>query len=380
MDTLHVRLPADAPFRPQFGALYAEIARQEKICWRSTPQYEYVTDLRPFGHPAILHMVNKVTKDNAHKLELTDAGAMSLDRIKHEIEQVFDVNPDRLDLMRLDVCANVEGTPVEWFHDRTRVLYKQWTAKIGFFEEMGKRQLQTIYFGKRPNCLRIYDKTAELRARYVMDRRRVASAEASRRMDQRRTELVMYTDADWMDPDDKIVAQFHAEYQALKKEIAETECPTFTEWTALRFPKSSPLHGMADDAVMTRVERQMGGGRIPLKIAAIGRLKTNLPDFNPFEKVRIESGADTVCDPNFYFSRKYARLETYGLGMFLRERAQRLGLAWARSFVNTYVGDRSNAARTWERVREFMPGAGQGVTEGQLFEVYRESVKRQLAA
>jgi hypothetical protein len=47
--------------------------------------------------------------------------------------------------------------------------------------------------------------------------------------------------------------------------------------------------GVSEQATITRVERQFGGGRIPQVIDTFGEL-AKLPDFNPFTKIEVING------------------------------------------------------------------------------------------
>jgi hypothetical protein len=74
-----------------------------------------------------------------------------------------------------------------------------------------------LYFGKRPNIFRIYDKTEEQRVEYR---------------------------------------------RANRKRDAEKQMLTFEE-----------RYGHSETEILTRVKRQYGGGRVPKQIATLGRLQ-----------------------------------------------------------------------------------------------------------
>ena len=54
--------------------------------------------------------------------------------------------------------------------------WKRWGCEHGKLEvsRMGNVELQTAYYGRRPNCIRVYDKVAEWRKEYAA--RRAAAA------------------------------------------------------------------------------------------------------------------------------------------------------------------------------------------------------------
>ena len=64
---------------------------------------------------------------------------------------------------------NVPNLPLRWFRETLRVDHKRYRAAVTgqpFYSEMGNGDIQTLYFGKRPNLIRIYDKQAEYRHQY----------------------------------------------------------------------------------------------------------------------------------------------------------------------------------------------------------------------
>jgi hypothetical protein len=255
-------------------------------------------------------------KHGNHKLELIDVGDLSLRGIQLEIQRVFDIEPSHLDIMRLDLAADVPEVSVLWFSRNVRAKWKQWVAEIGKIEyaQMGRRKVETVYFGKRPNCYRIYDKISELHHQYD---------------------------------------------QMLRKASDAAEVPTFEE--KYGYPETG--------FVLTRVERQIAAGRVPKAIGKIGRLR-QLPEFNPFD--RLELLRSSGFEPNISdFGMKYFT----GLG--LRARAEEIGVHRLRSLVNEISS--GNASRVFRDYAPFLPTDG-GIDEEALFRKYQESVCRQLAA
>src|SRR6266446_1471864 len=145
--------------------------------------------------------------------------------MKEDVEQVFQVDAEKLSIMRLDLAVDVPGISVSWFAEHTRVRHKRWLARLGVIDtsEMGNREIQTLYYGKRPNVIRIYNKVEEYRAQYQRILRRVPPGVTP---------------------------------------------PTFADlFRVFEFGH-----------ILTRVERQMGGGRIPAAVATVGDLR-NCADF-----------------------------------------------------------------------------------------------------
>lgn len=323
IDKVEVRIPAGAPFSKEFRSVYRDIRTDPRVNpFRGARHYESAGDLRLFGYELILHLDCLRDKRGNHKVELLDTGAMSYAGMCNEIERVFDLDARRLALMRIDLAADVQGVPVEWFMRHVRGRYKQWVCDIGEvdseireYARMGRQRVQTFYLGKRPNCFRVYDKIAEYQHQYARLTRRASDA---------------------------------------------AELPSFEQ--TYGYPESG--------VTLTRVERQMGGGRIPNQIDTFGKLKAS-PAFNPFD--RLDFLGCGVQEPSI----ENCGLNRYGFGMWLRDRAQEIGIHRLRAFLNKHSP--GHAARIFEEYREFLP-AQAGITAERLYAIYQESVGRQLAA
>ncbi|HWR35889.1 MAG TPA: hypothetical protein VN622_08490 [Clostridia bacterium] len=320
IDKLDVRIPSDAPFHPEFNRLYSDLRYEpDKDPFRRTKHYELVGDLREYGHDAILHMSCKWGKRGDHKLELVDTGVMSFSRLVNEIESVFQIDGKGTEVMRLDLAADVKDVPVSWFQSRIKAQHKRYLANFGSakFVEMGKGGIQTLYFGKRPNLFRIYDKHAE----------------------------------------------YLEQYKALLRRLkSDAQIPTFEEFCGL------PENGV----VLTRVERQIGGGRIPEELATVGKLK-NLENFEPFRNLRfVMGGAGEPSEDDYPF-------ETFCTGMYLREKAEKEGMQATHRFISK--ASKRNTSWALEKYKDFLPPEHETVTANthHLNELFRQSVTRQLS-
>src|SRR5439155_10620589 len=144
--------------------------------------------------------------------ELVDAGSHCFPFFIHEIERIFEVDPYQLEIMRVDLAADVPGISVLWFLTNGRVNFKRFSnAGTGNFEyqQQGQRGPETLYYGKKPNCYRIYNK----------------------------------------------IREYEHQYRKLARAAGEGEIPSF-----------ETMFGLSQDNTLTRVERQSGGGRIPHEI------------------------------------------------------------------------------------------------------------------
>lgn len=352
LDWLGVRIPQTAQFSPKFSRFLSDVRGEQIDPFRPSKHYERAADLEPFGYPMNLHLwsLHRSSGHNPrydhkisvkpsyypmdlhlwsshrpddhnpsydHKIELRGVGGMGYREMVHQIERVFDVHPKSLELMRLDVAADIPGVPVSWFHGRTLVARKQFAASMGVYTEMGKQEVQTLYSGKRPNFFRIYDKVAERQYQYRKDIRRAKGE----------------------------------------------EIPSFEQ-----------TFGHLEDYVLTRVERQMSARGVPPMLSKLGDL-TKAPDFNPFEPLEIVSGgaAPTIEDvgPEIWLQGiGLNRLaEEWGLQHargFLSKHVKNKnsGRLWKK--LRPFIGSQEQGIV--------------GITAGDLYDSYRESTLEQLAA
>jgi hypothetical protein len=319
IDKLEVRIPARAPYTGDFAALYSELrADPHADPFHPSRYYGAVGDLRPYGIDAIVHCHCKFGKYGDHKVELLETGGRSLAHLVNEIGQIFDVNVMKLEIMRVDLAADVKGIPVWVFQDTFRAAYKQVVNDIeraDQFIRMGRGEVQTIYLGRRPNLYRVYNKIAELKLHYAAVERR-----------------------------------------------ANGPIPTFED-----------LYGYpAEGFLLTRVERQIGGSRVPAQISTIELLKWNAMDFDPFERLEFLAGGKPEPNPDDY------DLTTYLAGVGLRTTALAVGMQRTRRLINKLSP--GNAARVCRKFRDFLPAVPDEFVVPPIRELYRESVTRQLAA
>ena len=237
LDKLEVRIPRAAQFTALFGPMYAESRSGEKRNDRfhETRHYTAVGDLGPFGCDAILHLHNKHGNAGNHKLELLETGRHGFSTLGCLIECIFEVDAMKVDVMRADMAVDLKGVPVAFFQDAVRAAYKRTTKDIEHADRViriGRTGVETITFGARPNLFRIYNKAAEREHQYQLLERRA----------KRDRHLV----------------------------------PTYEE-----------LYGHRREILLTRVERQYGGGRIPEEICTVGALYKNAASVDPFAPLQF---------------------------------------------------------------------------------------------
>jgi hypothetical protein len=311
-------------FRPEAREFMTETWHSDHSARRmGSGRYEWVTNLKPIGIDGLLHYSLKRKQNDPHegehKLELFDTGYKAFSGLLGQIESVIEGPADDLELMRIDLCADLHGVPVDWFFDRLRVKFKRVCYEIGELKYgcMGKNGIQTINFGKKPNVVRAYDKIAELGDQLKKKNRKLS-------------------------PD--------AHKLTLECEF-----------------------GVSESDTITRIERQFGGGRIPMQIDSVGKL-SGLPDFNPFTNIEIVNGSAAGIP-----SLKECGLDTWLTGTRLRGLRDKMGIQQFNRWLN--ANSAGNGARYRKTYSTFLEPKFDGiVTSATLFEVYRDSVERQLAA
>ncbi len=324
IDKLECRLPRLTLFRPTVREFMLESRFFENSSrTMGSGRYAWVTNLGPVGIDALLHYGLKRPENDPHegehKLELLDTGTKTYSGLVGQIEGTIEGPVDDLELMRIDLCADLYEVPVEWFLSRLRVKFKRVAYEMGNlkYQRIGKLGIQTITAGKRPNIVRIYDKVAEY-AEQLKKRKRKQS--------------------------------FDADEISLKTEF-----------------------GISERATITRIERQFGGGRIPTPIDCFGKL-SELPNFDPFTNIEIANGTCAMLP-----TVKESGLDAWLTGTRLREMQDEMGLQQFNRWLST--NSAGNAARYKKKYAEFLRPEGNNlVTSETIFETYRESVLKQLAA
>jgi len=319
IDKLDLRIPHYSVLRP-FIEAYIRWGPSETYSSRVRPALHYLgkADLRPLGIDAILHIQCKHGEKDS-KLEVLDVGKKPYSRIVNLVENVARVNPDELGIMRIDLTADVRGITVPWLKSHVRFKFKRTENEYGqlTYGLVGHGEVETILAGSRPNVFRIYNKTKE--------------------------------------------CQF--QFRRLQRRVSKDAEP-------LEFEK---VFGLKEADILTRIERQCGGSRIPPEIARFSCLR-NIPNFNPFNSLEIITSGQS----NLPLPEECDGLEYYtGYGMHVE--AQQMGMQEFRKKLNKQT--KGNAARTLERYERFFPdGTDVPITLEQIIENFRQSTIEQLSA
>lgn len=391
IDKIEVMVEAETPFRSDLDSYCRAMVEPDgerddpysKV--RRSKFYQAVGDLRPLGLDAMLHYDQK--RYHTHKIEFFETGKKGLGEIEGTLEKIVDCDPGDCRLGRVDLAADVRDVSILWFRTHVRFDHKQFICEHGKRSieeldetEMGKRIWQTLYFGKKPSCIRIYDKVAERVAAYELWKRR--------ELREARRAWKAEVDSEIRGGIEKVghllLPQFPSVQEWLSKELPASTLELENEPDQLDLlpGTSPPLQNLLHFPVVTRVENQLGG-RVPAQLYNIAELRKNVRDFNPFSQMRVIGGRG--IPPGLFDRDEHKRhrfsVKDWGCYMFFAQLWKEQGAQATWPMMNR---DR-NGPKYLRTMREqgFLPlleDDGPGISETELFDQYRTSVSRQLAA
>lgn len=223
----------------------------------------------------------------------------------------------KVSVMRADLAVDIKGVPVSFFQDAARAAYKRIMKDIEHpnrIVRIGRSGVETMTIGARPNLFRVYNKAAEREHQYGLLARRAKKQGYS--------------------------------------------IPTYQE-----------LYGHPREVLLTRVERQYGGGRLPEELCTVGALYKNAASVDPFAPLQFSVSNRPEPNPDDY------DLTTFLAGLGLRQRILEHGLQRTRALVNKKSA--GNAARTFRKFADFLPALPQGMEVPDLNTLFRQSIERQ---
>lgn len=346
LDKCNVRIPAETPFAGAMKDIAIELKRGQVGPFHKNQYYTYsghVGDL--LGIDAIVQLWCLNGKPN-HKVDIVGVGAKTFPQITSILSQLFEVDPLGLELMRVDLAADVHGIPVSWFRDHMHVRYKRFAERIEKSSEtevkfvaMGNAEAQTFYAGRDDNVIRVYNKTAELRRQWLRLRRKRERFNNGLR---------------------------HFDLTDDQREFAPVNVPTFEEFCLFQNFSS------AEDTTVTRVERQITG-TMPDELRSVDDLR-RLPEFRPFKHFAISNSKRSRLPALSHWDgsvRDY--LAVRGLQQLIRDYGS---LQHATSIINRH--GRGNGKRIMESLTPFLPSSGFSLTVHELNDIYKRSVMRQV--
>lgn len=347
IDKLDLRIPSMTDWAPTFASIGRLLRSGSAGPFRASRFYRYVGDLREYDIDAVLHLDYKFG-EGTHKIEIIDAGKKTLSDMAEVVKRIFAVEPDPLEIMRVDLAADIEGIPVHWFRDNSRFKYKRFASRIEkskeselVFVEMGTADAQSLYAGRKPNCIRIHNKVAE-----------------------------------WEKQWRKIMRDFDRFNAGLRNFELTKEQNYYGVRMAPDFQQFCRWEGFDyhDGDILTRVERQIGGDRFPEGLRTFADLR-KLASFNPFEALQIfgKHAAQPVPKPGGIPMRDFLAIK--GLQQVVNEYG---GMQPAVAFVQRYA--KGNGKRLIDKFGAFLSSPDvPGITESAVFEAYRKTVTPQIS-
>ena len=406
-----------APVKAEVEAHVRERAKSD-IPFRTNPYYEEVVDLRKLlDVDAVLHL--NARKTGTHKIQIVEAGRKCRGEIAQTISQIVDDHPELLGVSRVDSCADiVDGPDVRWIAQSARARVLQWQAQFGETEvrdsdgrrvswsEMGKREVQTMYIGKRPNCFRIYDKLHERQMAWKKEKRKhellasqiVGDAVVDGSVFQhmwRRDKGFSAGLAKRLVRSGKVMIPFpDFETWFTAQCVGPLTHLIRTKTVQMVLPGQEPPEQLELipqlPRVLTRVERQMAAGRVPDELNTFEKLfSVSALDFNPFDRLDFSMFEGTTeivlkhrgpCDKTCQGMQHYSPVDLLA-GMQIRQLLE-TGMSYQQVF--SLLDRQRNGKRLAVKFAPFVAAANPPkavcITSSELYECYRDSVSRQMAA
>lgn len=207
------------------------------------------------------------------------------------------------------------------------------------FVAMAKATAETIYAGKRPNLVRIYDKLAEWNVQVRKLQRAVKRFNAQM---------------------DKMGLSDEQRYYGLRV------APTLEQFC------SAHGHRFTEGDVLTRIERQAGGDRIPDVLRTFGDLYS-ASEFRPFDALRLPAASTIV---SLDVPPKGAPVRDWLAAVGLRTLIEHTGSAQAaHSIIFKYAN--GNGRRIMEALDRCTPNVRPAVTIDEIHESFRKSTLQQ---
>ena len=379
IDKLECVIELGKPFRPVAADMRDAVTRGSKLIpFKRTPYYNAVVDLRDtdLKVDALWHMQSR---HGAHhdKIELLHTGEKVWDDMYTALGSIYAGSPDELPVRRADLCADTD-IGIDWYVRSVRCDRKRIERQFGEiqlldgegkrvdFMEVAKRKVETVQFGNRPNVTRIYDKVAETADRYEKAKRRM------QRETRDNVAEILLNDAGWPGTEDRDLRKGVA--KRLRRPVDHMyPFPSFEEWTAQQGRQLWKFQ------TLTRVERQIHG-KIPLLISNVRGLRNNVLDFNPFEQLHFPPVSDLRLDE--VSLNEYSPIEWLAISKMwdLLTSGE-----WSYQQLAKFLNRKGNLKRYEQKYARFFERAsaaanedGRAITEIELYETYRESLKRQL--
>lgn len=389
LDKLETPIESPGKLSPALYAIRREVLSDSKhkaIPFSPDKHYRGRVDMRKVDGTDRMFHVEARAGHHWDKIELLHTGDKTWDDIATLLSYSVTGDIETLPVRRAD-CAVDSDLSVEWYAKSIRCQWKRWRSEVGEIElldenrkhiqfmDIGRRRLETMYLGRKPNPLRVYDKTAETVHRYKQAER--AHYRAAMELDEAQQMRCQYYSE----------LGFHGKLSDLDKFLPFDVRQQARNLVKRRFPFiefhnwEGNTQRLWDFTIRTRIERQMSGD-VPLLISSVKGLRDNVLAFNPFERVKFAM-PDTVIDwdtvPDLTPIEQLA-------GEMIERKFKEEGWTFDQLYRRLNVsrtGKRTGRAQAKvDKFREYLERAVDaeqkpGVTAEELFEQYRSSIRRQ---
>lgn len=323
LDALSVKIPNTVLCQPKF----LDLLNSYEPSWQRIAQnpypYEYSVDLRRFGYP--FRYCHRDRFHGNNKLEFYGVGQMDAARILACLRETIQSDPNELEITRIDLAVDVFDIPVQWFWRHTRVLQKKASRKYvrrnnqELYEQViDPGNVMSLYFGKRPNCIRIYDKQAQLK--YLQ-------------LKQSHNNNPLFQAANL----NEIL------------ELKKFENTGHTSWT--------------------RVERQFNNASLPEEARTMGDFMELAPTIDPFEQVQFVLSGAALPD------KSTVKPLVFMKGQGLRAMVAEDGLNDTFRYLNSRG---RHARKQFDELAQFLKFDGEQIQPPDLFATFQMSILAQL--
>jgi hypothetical protein len=325
IDKYDSEVPFKVPFQPAFKRHWDNPQNDALFKKRSGGLYLVQADLRGVNIPIMLNIGHKHHAKLGPKVEIIGAGDMTYSEWAAAREQVFQGEPYDDAILRVDLTADC-GVPVGAFERAIWCKHKlinqheygEWDHKT---TDINRLAAQTIYYGRKPHQIRIYDKTLH-RAQVLLP---------------------------------KLHRQEKRDGVALS---------TFFE-----------AYGYESNKVVTRVERQMGARETAKAwgIATFGDIQ-KLAKCDPFQKLQFGDDARGGATLDELDGHRRSHI------LLLRRIVENEGVDAVKVWLRQQFKVADSYRRFWRENEHLIIDVSPFITRGELTQQYQASILQQLAA